>query len=155
VPEKIETGTLNHEGIVGAAAAVDYLASLSDGDTRRARLARTFGELRRRGDALLERLWTGLAGLDGVTLYGSPPGARRTPTVAFTVSHYPAETAARTLAGRGVFVSSGDFYASTVVERLGVPEGLVRAGCACYTTVEEVERLIEGVNLLCSGGPSS
>src|SRR5262249_12701508 len=28
VPERVETGTLNHEGIVGAAAAVDYLASL-------------------------------------------------------------------------------------------------------------------------------
>ena len=29
VPEKLETGTQNHEGIVGAAAAVDYLASLA------------------------------------------------------------------------------------------------------------------------------
>ena len=28
-PERIETGTQNHEGIVGAAAAVDYLASLA------------------------------------------------------------------------------------------------------------------------------
>jgi selenocysteine lyase/cysteine desulfurase len=52
---------------------------------------------------------------------------------------------ARHLAGRGVFVSSGDFYASTVVERLGVKGGLVRAGCACYTTEEDVDRLIEGV----------
>ena len=42
----------------------------------------------------------------------------------------------------GVFVSHGDFYAATVVERLGqTPHGLVRAGCACYTTPEEVERL--------------
>ena len=29
VPERIETGTQNHEGIVGAAAAVNYLASLT------------------------------------------------------------------------------------------------------------------------------
>jgi selenocysteine lyase/cysteine desulfurase len=34
----------------------------------------------------------------------------------------------------------------TVVERLGLePEGLVRAGCACYTTQEEIERLVEAV----------
>jgi selenocysteine lyase/cysteine desulfurase len=34
----------------------------------------------------------------------------------------------------------------TVVERLGLSnEGLIRAGCACYTTVAEVERLVEGV----------
>jgi selenocysteine lyase/cysteine desulfurase len=52
---------------------------------------------------------------------------------------------ARHLAARGVFVSSGDFYATTVVERLGLKEGLVRAGCACYTTEDEVERLIAGV----------
>jgi selenocysteine lyase/cysteine desulfurase len=60
----------------------------------------------------------------------------------------PAEAVARHLAARAVFVSSGDFYASTVVERLELPHGLVRAGCACYTTDEEVERLIAGVKAL-------
>jgi selenocysteine lyase/cysteine desulfurase len=53
---------------------------------------------------------------------------------------------ARHLAARGVFVSHGDFYATTVVARLGrAPQGLVRAGCACYTTENEVERLVSGV----------
>jgi selenocysteine lyase/cysteine desulfurase len=53
---------------------------------------------------------------------------------------------ARRLAARGLFLSHGDFYAATVVERLGLgDEGLVRAGCACYTTADEIERLIEGV----------
>ncbi len=34
----------------------------------------------------------------------------------------------------------------TVVERLGVgDDGLVRLGCACYTTDEEIARVIEGV----------
>ena len=43
----------------------------------------------------------------------------------------------------------GDFYAQTVIERLGLaPEGLVRAGCACYTTIEEVDRLVSGVREL-------
>jgi selenocysteine lyase/cysteine desulfurase len=56
---------------------------------------------------------------------------------------------ATALAGDGVFVSNGDFYATTVVERLGLREhGLVRAGCACYTTAEEVDRLVEGVRRL-------
>src|SRR2546430_11915119 len=34
-PERLETGTLNHEGIVGAAAAVDFLASLSQAQVPR------------------------------------------------------------------------------------------------------------------------
>jgi selenocysteine lyase/cysteine desulfurase len=56
---------------------------------------------------------------------------------------------AKNLAARGVFVSHGDFYALTVIERLGqTPHGLVRAGCACYTTAEEVDRLLVGVRAL-------
>jgi selenocysteine lyase/cysteine desulfurase len=51
----------------------------------------------------------------------------------------PSSTVASGLAAKGVFVSDGDFYASTVVKRLGLAEqGLVRAGCACYTSEEEV-----------------
>ena len=147
-PERIETGTLNHEGIVGAAAAVDYLASLSEGETRRSRLVRTFTELRVRGQFLVQRLWGELAGMKGVKLYGPGPTLPRTPTVAFTVAGFSADGVAESLADRGVFLSSGDFYASTVVQRLGITGGLVRAGCACYTTIEEVERLIEGVRHL-------
>ena len=48
------------------------------------------------------------------------------------------------LAERGLFLSDGDFYAMTVIERLG-QAGVVRAGCACYTTEEEVERLLAAV----------
>ncbi len=42
VPERLETGTLNHEGIAGAGAAVEWLASLAEGGTRRERLARLY-----------------------------------------------------------------------------------------------------------------
>jgi selenocysteine lyase/cysteine desulfurase len=53
----------------------------------------------------------------------------------------------RALAARALFASHGDFYAQTVVERLGV-EALVRIGCACYTTDDEVERLLSAVEAL-------
>ena len=56
------------------------------------------------------------------------------------------EDVARALVPRGVYVSHGDFYATTLVERLGhAADGLVRAGAACYTTEEEVDRLVAGV----------
>jgi len=144
-PERLETGTQNHEGIVGAAAAVEFLASLGGGDNRRARLRNAFDQLHRRGQALLRRLWDGLDAIGEVTLYGPTPESPRTPTVAFTVEGRSPDAVAQHLANRGVFVSSGDFYATTVVERLGLREGLVRAGCACYTTEEEVDRLTNGV----------
>ena len=153
-PEVAETGTQNHEGIVGSAAAVDFLASLTRGmptaplevSARRERLRRAFDALHARGVALTKLMWEGLSGVEGVKLYGPGPGEPRTPTVAFTVEGVTSTEVARGLASRGVFVSHGDFYAATVVERLGLrPEGLVRAGCACYTTREEVERLVAGV----------
>ncbi|HZT57681.1 MAG TPA: cysteine desulfurase-like protein [Pyrinomonadaceae bacterium] len=152
-PEVAETGTQNHEGICGAAAAVDFLASLAGGDTRRERLRAAFDALHARGSELTRLMWQGLSEIEGVKLYGPRPHEPRTPTVAFTVRGVTSTDVARRLAARGVFVSHGDFYAATVVERLGLGvEGLVRAGCACYTTREEVERLVAGVGEIARGG---
>jgi cysteine desulfurase family protein (TIGR01976 family) len=152
-PERLETGTIHHEGVVGAAAAVDFLASLAPGASRRERLATAVGELHRRGEALLARLWNGLAAIGGVKLYGRPPGEPRTPTVGFTVKGVSCHDVARSLSERALFLSSGDFYALTVVRRLGLAhDGLVRAGCACYTTADEVDRLLEGVRAIATEG---
>src|SRR5437867_1440180 len=148
-PERAETGTQNHEGIAGAAAAVDFLASLGAGSTRRKRLRAAFQHLHERGDTLVTRLWHGLREIERVCLYGPPPGTTRTPTIAFTVNGLPSIDVAKKLAERGLFLSHGDFYAMTVVERLGqAVHGLVRAGCACYTTSQEVDRLLAGVRAL-------
>jgi cysteine desulfurase family protein (TIGR01976 family) len=148
-PERAEIGTQNHEGIAGAAAAVDFIASLGAGNTRRERLTTAFDRLDKHGAGLTNLLWNGLAQIKGVRLYGPPPEKTRTPTVAFTVDIVSSTDVAKELAKRGIFVSHGDFYAATVVERLGLTaDGLVRAGCACYTTQEEVERLLEATRSL-------
>jgi cysteine desulfurase family protein (TIGR01976 family) len=148
-PERAETGTQNHEGIAGAAAAVDFLASLAAGPTLRGRLDSAFRQLHERGDALITQLWNGLQEIGRVRLYGLPPGVARTPTIAFTIKDVPSIEVAKKLAERGIFLSHGDFYATTIVERLGLaPDGLVRAGCACYTTAEEVDRLLAAVREL-------
>jgi cysteine desulfurase family protein (TIGR01976 family) len=145
-PERAETGTQNHEGMAGTAAAVGFLASLGSGSTRRDRLGATYRALHERGAALVRQLWDGLSAVPGVAVYGPQPDAPRTPTVAFTVAGVPSTRVAAQLAERAVFVSNGDFYATTVVDRLGqARDGMVRAGCACYTTSDEVERLIAGV----------
>jgi selenocysteine lyase/cysteine desulfurase len=109
-------------------------------------LRSAFTALHERGGELLKKLWDGLHAIDGVTVFGPDPNAPRTPTVSFIVRDIPAIDVTRALVERGVFTSHGDFYAATVVARLGKEkDGLVRAGCACYTTEEEVERLLEGV----------
>jgi cysteine desulfurase family protein (TIGR01976 family) len=145
-PDRLETGTQNHEGMVGTAAAIHFLASLSEGATRRERLQNSFAALHARSSELLKRMWNGLNSIEGVSIYGPEPGLPRTPTLSFTLRNVPSIKITQKLVERGVFASHGDFYAQTVIERLDkVEQGLLRAGCACYTTGEEVERLIEGV----------
>jgi cysteine desulfurase family protein (TIGR01976 family) len=161
-PERVETGTLNHEGIVGAGAAVDFLASIEPGSgdrrqrgARRQALQTSYERLHEAGQTLVTRLWTGLSSIPGVRLYGRPPDQLRTPTVAFAVNGHSADAVAYALGRHGVFVSHGDFYASTLIARLAPGQGgLVRAGCACYTTDEEVDRLVHAVGAISSASVS-
>jgi selenocysteine lyase/cysteine desulfurase len=93
---------------------------------------------------MFKTMWDSLTAIPGVTLYGPPPDEPRTSTVSFSVAGHTSDVIARRLAELGLFLSDGDFYAQTVVERIGVG-GLVRAGLACYTTMDEVERLLDGI----------
>ena len=146
-PDRAETGTQNHEGMVGTAAAIEFLASLGGQSNLRESLRSTFREIHLRNWQLFDRLWQGLNGMPNVTLYGPPPDAARTPTLAFTIHGCSSTEAARRLSEKGLFLSHGDFYAWTVVKRLGLePEGLIRAGCACYTSGEEIDRLLDGID---------
>ena len=146
-PENSETGTQNQEGMVGAGAAVEFLASLGGQSTLRESLRSAYREMHARNSTLFNRLWSALSSMPRVTLYGPTPDALRTPTLSFTIEDCTSTDAARQLAEKGLFLSHGDFYAHTIVQRLGLaPEGLIRAGCACYTTEEEIDRLIDGVD---------
>jgi cysteine desulfurase family protein (TIGR01976 family) len=171
-PFKFETGTLNHEGIAGAAAAVDFIADMGRHHLRRlaadehlkARLEGLDGRRRRvvagmiaseaHEQPLAERLIAGLREITGVTVYGPPDGHPRTSTVAFTVGDLRPEDVCRRLGNEGLFLWDGHFYAVRLVERLGLIErgGLVRAGLAPYTTAAEVERLLDAVGRLAGAG---
>jgi selenocysteine lyase/cysteine desulfurase len=146
-PERLETGTQNHEAIAGAAAAIDFLASLAPTGSRRERLSIVFDELHARHHEFIQHLWDGLEKINGVTVYGPPPDAPRTSTISFVVNGKRSRDVTAALADKGLFTSNGNFYAQTVVERLGV-EGLVRAGFGCYTTADEVDRLLRAIESL-------
>jgi cysteine desulfurase family protein (TIGR01976 family) len=153
-PERLESGTVNTEGMAGTTAAVEFLASLSgvEDASRATRLDRAFKGLAEQEGRLLERLWEGLSAAPGVRLYGPPPTELRAPTLAFTMSGMTSRDVSRRLADEaGAFLSHGDFYAATVIDRLNLrPHGLVRAGISCYTTEEEVDRLVRGVERIAS-----
>lgn len=155
VPERWETGTLNHEGIAGAAAAVEWIAALgSEGPGgRRGRIERAMHALDEHEMALFRRMYDGVRVLPGARIYGQPADGDRTPTLAFTLEALRSDEVERRLAARGIFVWSGHFYASTVTEGLGLDEhgGVVRAGLAAYNTEAEVERFLAALAEMAKG----
>jgi cysteine desulfurase family protein (TIGR01976 family) len=143
-PERIEIGTQNHEGLAGTAAAVEFLSSIAEGPDRRSRLELAFEVLHDRASGLLHRLWNGLGEIPGAVRFGPSAEEPRTPTISFSVNGHRPVDVCRHLATKGVFASHGDFYASTAIDRLGhASDGLVRVGCSCYNTIDEVDRLLE------------
>ncbi|MDN4160184.1 cysteine desulfurase-like protein [Nocardioides abyssi] len=151
VPERFELGTLPHELLAGVTAAVDFMAGLEPGPgTRRERLERSMAAAAQQEDDLLAHLVEGLREVDGVTLHGAP--THRTPTVLFTLAGRTPVEVARHLAAEGVNAPAGHFYAIEASRHIGLGDtGGVRAGLAAYTTVEDVDRLVEAVGSLARG----
>lgn len=152
-PERWETGTLSHEGIAGVGAAVEWIAGLAEADASagwRDRILAGMEVIDAIERPLFDRLLDGLAALPGVGIHGPPAGHPRTPTVGFTVEGFTPIQVAERLGDRGIFVWDGDFYASTVIDGLGLREagGVVRVGMAPYNTQEEVEALLAAVGEL-------
>lgn len=147
-PTRIETGTLNHAALAGVTAAVDLIALFGSGADLRGRIVSAFTEIYPYEHALAGRLWHALEDVPGLRLYGQPVSSQlRSPTISFRLPEVAPEEAARRLGDEGLFVWDGDFYAVTLIERLGLAKigGVVRVGMAPYITESEVDRLAQAV----------
>ena len=144
IPDKLETGTQNHEGIAGVKGAIDFIASLGEGSTRREKLLDAMQTIEDYEADLASKFRAGLRDLPSVKLYAAPEGIRKTPTIAFRVDGYSTDEVCERMLEHGFFVAAGDFYASTLAEKLGIADtgGFVRAGLAPYNTEEELERFV-------------
>jgi cysteine desulfurase family protein (TIGR01976 family) len=154
---RFETGTANFEGLAGATAAVEYLAEVgrtqggAGADApRREAVAAGMRAIRAYEMDLYRRLAHGLATIPGLRIYGITDPARfdeRTPTAALTLRDLPPEGVATALGRAGIAVWHGDFYATGLVERLGLAAsgGVVRIGLTHYNTGAEVDRLLDAL----------
>lgn len=148
-PDKWETGTQSFESLAGVTAAVDYIASLGTGDTRRSRIVSGYEIIGDHEAMLSERFISSLRSMDRVTLYGKSTPNDRTPTFAIDVDGIKPYDVAHRLGDTGCFVWSGDYYAYEVMHRLGkASAGLVRIGFAHYNTTDEVDRVLEELDAL-------
>ena len=148
IPYRWESGTLNHEGLAGVTAAVNYLAAIGEpAADRKQALKGAMTTIRGYEQKLSKRLLGGLEAIGDITVYGLTDTSRldeRLPTVAFTWPRLSPRATAEHLAAQGFCVWSGNYYALGLMERLGLEErgGAVRVGLAHYNTLEEVDRLI-------------
>ena len=144
IPDKLETGTQNHEGIAGVRGALEFIASLGEGGSPREKFLDAMRTVEEHETRLADRFREALREIPGVTLYAAPDTVRKTPTVAFRLEGRAPLEVCQHAADHGSFIAAGDFYASTVAERLGIKErgGFVRAGLAPYNTEEEVEGFV-------------
>jgi selenocysteine lyase/cysteine desulfurase len=161
-PDKFETGTNNFEGICGAAAAVDYLASVgrrfgdepeenTHGLTGRRREIRSgMSVIRAYEKTLGKGLLAGLLKTKGVQVYGITKEEKmeqRVPTFSFTVKGRTPREVAAWLDRENIFVWDGHFYAVEAIRRLGLMDegGVVRVGLYHYNLMEEVEALLRAI----------
>jgi cysteine desulfurase family protein (TIGR01976 family) len=158
LPGRWMTGTQNHEGIAGAAAAVEYLAAVGERCPappgrfpgmagRRLHAHAALAAIQEYEAGLCRRLLEGLAVRPRFRVWGiTDPGrlAGRTPTVAVTAEGRTPREMAEHLARHDVYAWDGNFYAAELVERLGLAGrgGLLRLGLVHYNTAEEVDRLL-------------
>ena len=125
---RFETGTQPHELLAGFVAAVEYLRDIG---------WETIAERER---------MLGQQFLDGLpapwALHGIPAMEGRVATFAIThLAIAPADAASR-LGELGFATWYGDYYAVEIMDRLGLPDGALRAGIVHYNTEDEVARLL-------------
>jgi cysteine desulfurase family protein (TIGR01976 family) len=165
IPERWETGTLNHEGLAGLVGVIDYLAMLGreqsshyqhafrSGDGGRVYSGRQL-ELKVAMQAVMDyerglsaQLLSGLREIKGIQVYGitNPQDFTwRVPTITCNIEGHSPQELAKYLAEAGIFAWNGNYYALGIMERLGLEEhgGALRLGMAHYNTPEEIDRVL-------------
>ncbi|HMN27843.1 MAG TPA: aminotransferase class V-fold PLP-dependent enzyme, partial [Caldilineaceae bacterium] len=154
LPGKWETGTKNHEGLAGVAAAIDYLADIGMrygnaalSATRRDKLIAAWSAVHDYEQLLVERLIEGLEVVPGIRIYGITSRfdwPKRVATVSIRKESTTPQQLAEALAAQNIFAWNGNFYAYEFSQRLGVEAsgGFLRLGLAHYNTLEEIDRCL-------------
>jgi cysteine desulfurase/selenocysteine lyase len=156
LPWKYSAGTPNILGVIVSAQALRLLVDLvQPGSARfferttpipRELIEDTMDRVGRHTRALSDRAFRALHEVDGLTLYGPPAGAARSPLVAFTVAGLSPMALAEALDRDGIESRAGCHCATLAHHDLGLdPPASCRLSFALYNTVEEVDRATAAV----------
>ena len=153
-PDSIETGTLNHAAIAGVSAAVEFIASLGNGNSLREKLITAYHKISTHEFILASKLYAGLKQISGVTMIGQDFSSNsRTPTLSFTLDGKTPTQVCEQLAKKNICAWDGHFYAIRAIESLGLLEhgGVTRMGISVYNTVDEIDFTLAEVARIAKG----
>jgi cysteine desulfurase family protein (TIGR01976 family) len=158
IPYKLQPGNPNYELSWGAVGIVDYLEELGArvgaehpaSATPRARMQAAFASIAAHEEVLARRLLDYLATKPRVSIVGEATAdqAVRVPTISFTVQGVAAPDIVRQIDPLGIGIRYGDFHSRRLVDHLGLQAGggVIRVSMVHYNTVDEIDRLIAGLD---------
>lgn len=130
LPYKFEAGTPDYVGTHALAAAIDYVEALG--------MDEIAAHERRLTQYAMERL----GAIKDMHLYGTTPD--KDAVVAFNVGNIHPLDLGTLLDRLGIAIRTGHHCAQPLMQRCGV-EGMARASFALYNTMDEIDRLAEGI----------
>lgn len=131
LPFKFEAGTPSVGDVLGLGAAIDFIKGVGI-----ANIARHEAEL-------LDYATRELLKIPRLRIYGTAPN--KAGVISFLVGNSNSYDVGTLLDKVGVAVRTGHHCTQPIMDRYGIT-GTVRASLACYTTKEDIDALVDGLN---------
>jgi cysteine desulfurase/selenocysteine lyase len=132
IPHKFEAGTPPIVEAVGLGVAVDYLSAIG------------MEKVRAHEEAITAYALEGLSTIRGLTVLGPQSAHQRGGAIAFELDGVHPHDVSQVLDSRGIAVRAGHHCAKPAHKRFGV-QSSTRASSYLYTTPDEIDTLIEGL----------
>ncbi len=137
-PTRLEAGTLNGHGIAGLSAALDFI------------LETGAEAIEQRERQLMERFYSGVAAIDGVSVYGEFSQKRRAAIVALNLRDWDSAAVSDELSQTySIATRPGAHCAPRMHRALGTEDqGAVRFSFSWFNTEEEIDAAVRAVQTL-------
>ncbi|MFG0329033.1 MAG: aminotransferase class V-fold PLP-dependent enzyme [Phycisphaerales bacterium] len=153
IPYKFEAAGVSHEGCAGLLALQEYLNFMAgvdpDDETSRDTIESAFNRMAELEFEPQTRLIDYLGSRDDCRIVGPETGAlTRVGTISFTHASQSSKAVAESLNARNFALRHGHMYSYRLCRRLGIDpdDGVVRVSLVHYNTVDEIDRLISGLD---------
>ena len=131
LPFKFEAGTPSVGDVLGLGAAIDFMRQ------------KGIDNIARHEAELLDYATRRLQEIPRLRIYGTAPN--KAGVVSFLVGDSNSYDVGTLLDKVGVAVRTGHHCTQPIMDRYGI-SGTVRASLACYTTKEDIDALVDGLN---------